>query len=153
MYIHSHTHVCMYVHTNIHTLATTTAFTHYTRTYVRTVHNTENLTFLSNSVVVPCRHPRIVVWYKADLPCRRTQMFHADEHDSSVQIQVENGGNQKRTSCTMMLMDREGHCKNCSIYHCSFWSSLGPLHNNLHGKFKTFNRLKRSKAGEITTNH
>ena len=42
------------------------------------------------------------------------------------------------------------------LHHwCSFLrSSLGPLHDDLlHGKFKTFDRLKRSKPAETTTEH
>ena len=37
-------------------------------------HDTENLTFPRNSVVVPCRHPWMVVRNDADLPhgCRRS---------------------------------------------------------------------------------
>ena len=31
----------------------------------------------------------------ADLPCGRARIFRADGHESSVQIQFENGGNQK----------------------------------------------------------
>ena len=63
--------------------------------YVRTVHDTEHLTFPRNSVVVPRRHPRIFrsggcgfsVRAGADLPRRRTRI--------SVLIWVENGRNQK----------------------------------------------------------
>ena len=46
-------------------------------------------------MVVPRRHLRIVVWNDADLPRRRTQIFHAGGRGSSVQNQVENGRNQK----------------------------------------------------------
>ena len=39
-----------------------------------TVHDTENLTFPKNSVVVPHRHPWIVLWNGTDLPhwCRES---------------------------------------------------------------------------------
>ena len=67
-----------------------------------TVHDTENLTFPRNSVVVPRGHPWIVVQNDADfrtgateLPCRQTQIFLAGGRGSSVWIRVENGRNQK----------------------------------------------------------
>ena len=60
-----------------------------------TVHDTENLTFPRNSVVVPRRHLQIVVPSDVDLPHRQAQIFCADGLGSSMQIRVENGGNQK----------------------------------------------------------
>ena len=78
--------------------------------YVHTVHDTENLTFPRNSVVVPrgttwifrtgvAELPRgrrgFSVRVGADFPCGRVRIFRADRHESSVRIWFENGGNQK----------------------------------------------------------
>ena len=51
-------------------------------------------------MVVPHRHPRIVVRYDADLP----------------RIRVENGGKQKGNFVCNNAERR--HCKDCSNYHC-----------------------------------
>ena len=63
---------------------------------IHTVHDTENLTFPRNSVVVPRGTMRIFRTGAVELPlsCGRVQIFRADGHESSVRIRVENGGNQ-----------------------------------------------------------
>ena len=71
-------------------------------------------------------------------------------------IWVENGGNQKANFVcnNAERRHRKDHlsCRNVEIGLPLI--SLSPLHDGLlHGKFKTFNRLKRSKAGEITMEH
>ena len=58
-----------------------------------TVHDTKNLTFLRNSIVVPRGHLRIVVRYDVDLPqgdrgsfAGRPWIFCVGGHESSVDL-------------------------------------------------------------------
>ena len=59
-----------------------------------TVHDTENLTFPRNFVVVPRRYPRIVVQYDTDYP-QGGHGSSARADTNLLWIWVKKGGNQK----------------------------------------------------------
>ena len=76
-------------------------------------------------MVVPCRHPLIVVWNDANLP-HECCGFRVGGCGFSVQAGMDlvcgfglkMAEARKRTSCTTMLKDRETHRKDRSNYHC-----------------------------------
>ena len=51
--------------------------------------------FRAATAELPCGHHGTSARAGTDLPCGRAQIFRADGQESSVQIQFENGGNQK----------------------------------------------------------
>ena len=62
---------------------------------LNTVHDTENLTFSEEFRVCSMQASVDSCAVGRRLPHGRPQIFRADGHGSSVQIRVENGGNQK----------------------------------------------------------
>ena len=82
-----------------------------------TVHDTENLTFSRNSIVVPRRHLQIVVRYNTDLP-QGSRESSAQADTNLPQFGLQMAETRRQTSCTTMLKDRGRHHKDCSNYHC-----------------------------------
>ena len=98
-----------------------------------TVYNAEGLTFSEEFVVVPRRHPRIVVPNNADLPhgchglsTRVLRIFRTGGRRFSVPAGVDlpygfslkMAKTRRRSSCTTAPKDRETHLKDRSNYRC-----------------------------------
>ena len=121
------------------------------------VHDTENLTFSKEFRGCSEQTPANSCASDTDL-LQGSHGSSARADTNLALIRVENGENQM---VNFMHNNAEGIEKDIArIVRIIIAGiglpliSLGPLHNDLlHGKFKTFNRLKRSKADEITTEH
>ena len=85
---------------------------------VRTVHDTENLTFSEEFRGCSARND-------ADFPCGRARIFRAGGRESSVQtgtnlpcgFSLKMAETRRRTSCATTLKDRETRRKDRSKYH------------------------------------
>ena len=125
MCVHVCSCVCMCVnamHTQIQPLTlgfmkrSTSIYTYlYMFMYMCTVHDTE--LSLRNSLVVPCKHPWIVVQYDPDLP----QGGHRSSERADTFFRgfgLKMSETRRQTSCATILKDRERHRKDQSNYHC-----------------------------------
>ena len=108
-------------------------------------------------MVVPHKHPRIVVQYNADLPQDGHGSF-AQEDTNLRGFGLKMVGTRRGTLCATVLKDRERHCMDCSNYDCSNRApfDLPYVHFTMIFSMASLRRFQQAKpleAGEITTEH